>query len=286
MGELSTCAPYQKMLPSCKLYYMKPKVPLILRSTTTDLDYAEYFAKAGSGGLREALNEPQYTVGATSITYRVMTHWGQVGLLPPKDEDLGWRRFSLIERVWIEAVKKMRTYGIPLEVIAGACDQVMRKGRKGLGYPNLEYFVMSAWRSQADPHIMILEDGRTDVGSMEEIELSKDAHGQSMLLISLKQILGELGFKVKEAKKLVYLTENEAEVLRKIRLEGNDAVSVKVAADGKISDIQTVRTTNEKPTMRDLLEEMEKEDAYGQISVSFVDGKPRSSKVMKKKRLK
>jgi len=265
---------------------MQHKVPHIPRLTSTDFDYAEYFAEASSNGLRKALNQPKYTVGATGTTYRVMAHWGQLGLLPSKNKLVGWRRFSLIERVWMEAVKKMRTYGVPLEIIADVCDQVMCQQKDISGYPDFEYFVIRAWKSKADPNIMILEDGMAGVGTAEEIELSKNGYGQSMLLISIKQILRELGVKVEEARKLLCLTENEIEFLTKLRLERNDEISVNVASSGKIKDIQTTQTTNEKPIMRDLLLEMEKEGGYGQISIAFEGGAPRSSRIIKKKRLK
>ncbi len=70
------------------------------------------------------ITEKRYTISDVGVTHRWVTYWDQQGILLEQHEDGKWRRFSLVEYVWLEAIKKMRVFHIPLPMIKVIRDQL------------------------------------------------------------------------------------------------------------------------------------------------------------------
>ena len=55
------------------------------------------------------------------IPYRVLNHWDSLNLIEcDRESSKGWRRFNLIEGLWISVIKKGRELGLSLDKIAKA----------------------------------------------------------------------------------------------------------------------------------------------------------------------
>src|SRR4051812_11956610 len=51
-------------------------------------------------------------------TYRTLSHWDSMELLEcERDGEKGWRRFNLIERLWVQVIIQLRKLGLSLEKI-------------------------------------------------------------------------------------------------------------------------------------------------------------------------
>lgn len=68
--------------------------------------------------LKEQLLEPNYTLkDLKGITYRTINYWDEAGFLLRKRRktEKGWRRFSVIEFIWIKLLDEIRTLNITID---------------------------------------------------------------------------------------------------------------------------------------------------------------------------
>lgn len=262
--------------------------PIIIRTTPTDHDFYDYHHEARFAEIRNKMREREYTVSKTGISYRVMSHWEKSGILPEgiKSTTGEWRKFSLVEVIWLEAVKRMREFGLSLEKIETACEHVMRWHKKTDCYPDLEYFVVKADASSINPYILVLSSGYADVASIEDIELSKYSLGHSdLLLISIKSILEGRGAKVRKAKPLIGLSSEEIELLWHVRGGESDEVKAKIR-NGKIAEIETTDNYPEAPPMSQIGKKFKENRTYGEVNTKYENGRWQSAQVKRRKRFK
>lgn len=263
---------------------------LIPRGATFLQRVEEYFSDKRFKETQDQLNMRTYTAGNTGITYRVINHWDKSGLLPPglKDKS-GWRKFTLVELVWLKAIQRFREYGFPLDKIARVKKTVIEWNKSEEIYPIFEYYVARACQSKDDIFIVALVDGTAGIASSEDIEIMKLSHHKTndMLLISLKSIVNELGIKVPNARPLKKLSDSEGEVLDEIRREGNKEVFVGING-GSIKDIVTTQVYGniESTTLSEIKNQLKAQQGFADVSVRYENGKAQSVGVKRRKRLK
>lgn len=110
------------------------------------------------------ITEKRYTISDIGVTHRWITYWDQQGILLEQHEDGKWRRFSLVEYVWLEAIKKMRLFHIPLPLIKVVRDQLC----------NVEIDMSQKALSEYEK---IIKDSGVD---LDTVELSKEAANSIM----------------------------------------------------------------------------------------------------------
>ncbi len=261
--------------------------PFIYHTEGEDLDFVYYHNDAKFSQMRDAVREKIYTAKKTDVTYRVLSHWDKNGLLPEgMDEQIGeWRRFTFIERVWLETVKRLRAFGLSLDTIVKVRKRVMRWSAKNQSYMDFEYFVAKARASGMAPYIVVLANGDADVASIKDISNSQEFLGhKDMLLISLKSILQGLGLKTTVAQSLFNLSPAEISLLAKIRLDGNNEVKVRADNEGRITELESTKTITDPPPNHELQKKIKDAGMYGEVVTKYEDGKSRSVRITKKQR--
>ena len=119
------------------------------------------------------LNTPRFTSGELPVSYRVLNHWGNLGILPEGINNNGsWRKFTFVERVWIGVASHLRDFGFPLEKIAEVRKHILKYNKKIKAYYHFEYYIVRALASSDDTYVIVLNDGTADVGNQEEIEIN------------------------------------------------------------------------------------------------------------------
>jgi len=269
------------MSPNTKRY------AFILKGDGFELSLANYYSDKNKE-VHKLFSERKYTVGDTDIAYRLINHWDESGLLPEGARDgNGWRKFTLIEMVWLRAIIRLRNFGFPLDKIAKVRDCVVLWNKKTENYPVLEYYVSLALASNADPYIIVLEDGSADIATTREIELSKEFWKKPLdvLYISLKSVVSEMGFKVAPSEGLDLLSPEEKELLNEIHVNNNGEVKVNVDSTGQIAEIESTNVMSALPA-HEIHHKIKNERMYGKVVTQYEDGKSRSVKVTKKRRFK
>lgn len=267
--------------------------PPIARSDDFDVDYHNYLYGdvAQLSKLRERMRVRTFAVGNTGVAYRVINHWEQKKLLPKRDEDEGWRKFSFVELVWLKIISRLRKLGFPIEQIVRTKNGVMVWDKELRTYPLLEYYIVKAAASQIDPYIFVLPDGKATVLSSREIEDYKGIFGsKDMVLISLKSILSELGVKNTKPETLRAVSHAEGALLNEVRGEetGDIRAKIKNSKVRKIENLSEMKKFPETLPLGDILGEIKNagEDFFGVLNIKYQNGKQQSATISKLKRSK
>lgn len=260
---------------------------LIVRDDYFALNFAAYNLDKRFDKNKAAFNDRRHTVGETKISYRAINHWGESGLLPDGCKDAsGWKKFTLVEVIWLRIIERMRGFGLPLNNIKAVKENIMEWDSKEERYKYFEYYLAEALSTKYDSYIVILSDGVADLASSMELQNTKALLGpKHLLLISLKAVLKEFGFKVPGSSDLIALTDAEKDLLGSIRFENNDEVKAKVAG-GEILETEATRVYKDLPKNHEITDEFRKGRLYGRVETNFEDGRSQSVRTTKKRRFK
>jgi len=110
------------------------------------------------------VTEPRFNISAAGVTNRWITHWDEKGLLPGEYNFGAKRRFDLIGYVWLQIIKKLRAFGLPLSSIKKVKEVLFPSISPLELYKTNETF-RQIWLMQAE------QDGKTE---KELLELLSD----------------------------------------------------------------------------------------------------------------
>jgi hypothetical protein len=239
--------------------------------------------------MREKLRERKYTVKDTGIPYRMINHWESKRLMPEGvnaksgREESGWRMFSLVEMVWLKIIARLRNFGFSLKQIKNVKEHIIHWNKLGY-YPSLEHAVAQALFSSKDMYLRIIPSGTSDLVSYERIEMEKILKKSGdMILISIKSILAEVGMDFPELQGIMKLSEEELELLERIRDESSTEVKAGLKK-GKITEIETGRMEVAPFNRVSYSEELKKNEGYGRTIEQVEKGKVRSRQVFSRTR--
>ena len=255
------------------------------KSEHIDAEIEAYCTEKVYKNFRVSVNERRFSAGETDITYRMIGHWDESNLLPEGlRENAGWRKFTLVERIWIQIIKHLREFGLSLDKIALARECIMEWNKKTDTYDMFEYYIFKSWKSTLDPYIIVIADGHADIATLPEIKSLQNMIGcRDMLLISLAAIIEELGVSVEEKRNLFNLPDDYIAILSEIQ-SGNDGdLKIKVKS-GKIKEIETTSSIENPDLMKKIQKDVRDEGAYGTITTEMVGGVAKSMRVTKRKR--
>ena len=89
--------------------------------------YAELLKRISLEDATSYITERRFTNKNLKISYRELNHWSSQGLLFENNEVGRWRKFNIVEMVWIEIVKELRLYNMPLPLIRGYKEVLSQK---------------------------------------------------------------------------------------------------------------------------------------------------------------
>ncbi len=264
-----------------------PQSP-ILRLDAFEIDLARYTEDERMEKLKPVLRNRIYTVGKTDINYRVINHWERKNLLPDGFVNAlgGWRKFSLIETVWLRVMDHLRGFGLSLERIALVKEAVMQWDKKEDAYLPFEYYYFRAFTSNADPYVAVWSNGAADIATSRELENAKRTTGSGdVLLISLKSIIREMGHKPASPEILYSLSRGEKELIHKSRFQNNKEVKARFK-DGDISEVETLEVYSEAPSLETINKDLRDTNAFAEVITRYSEGKKQSAEVRKRQRIK
>lgn len=67
--------------------------------------------------IEEGIEKKKFVIKDVGVTHRWISHWDKEGLLLSKHQQEKWRRFDLVEYVWLKMIMVLRSYNIPLKTI-------------------------------------------------------------------------------------------------------------------------------------------------------------------------
>lgn len=231
--------------------------------------------------VRKFLNTKFFTANQTGAGYRVLSSWTKSGLMPDGVALEGWKRFTVVEAVWLEIIRELRSFGVSIEEIKKIKDAVIQWD--GSRYKQLECYLFQAISSSDDPYVIIWDNG-SDVASSQEIELLKAVNGsESHILISLKSVLDRVKIKCKKPTSLVYVNMAELEVLNAIRHQKGDRISLS-KSDSRLISME-VQEELKLEDWAEVKKELIKDGSFATIIDQIENGNEVSKRVTRKKKL-
>ena len=252
-----------------------------------DLAYAQQGEQA-----RVFINTPRYTVKDSNATYRVINTWAAQGLLPERrEENTSWRKLSLKDLIWLEILKELREFGLPLEKARKAY-QCLVVSEKGLERPHLEVALGLAIRTTPlAVFVVVFQDGSADIATNECIDFTDHVHGyQSFLRLNVNQLLRRVFPQtpiIKAAACRIPLQPNdmvldvaEREIIGAVREEENEQIHIRKKS-GVIDAYETISNIP-KPQAFQILQEMR----FGEVAIQNENGVPVHARVTRKIKVK
>lgn len=137
------------------------------------------------------LNDRTYHVNKEPLTYRQLNHWEENGLLPDR-EGTGWRRYGLIEALWVYIIYDLRsTFEIRLDGIKKIMTCLQAGPNKYKVFmPVFEVYTGEAWARKRQVYLIIFEDKSAMPGDAELLSsLSKRKDIGHFLVLDINKIL-------------------------------------------------------------------------------------------------
>jgi DNA-binding transcriptional MerR regulator len=244
-----------------------------------DDDFAERVSNylRSDQGIRnhEALTERQYTLNEAGVSTRVVNYWESKGVTEdPRDGGTGWRRFSLLDMVWLHAVERLRSFGMSMEHLRRVRESLLDlgslNGTEGPPMTLFELYVTHALLRNV-AYLLVFADGEVELAVERELQGATHMAGLAdHIRIRLNDIVQEILPHADLRPKLempVNLTDEQLHVLVALRTGDYDSVSIKLN-DGKIDRIEAREDISERRII-DILKEADFQD----VTIKRRDGK-------------
>lgn len=277
----------------------------IIRSDNFGVLFAEYFGSEAGKSLSESFNEKRPRFRESTPNYRVVSHWHKVGVLEDQRPDgKGWRRYSVIDMVWIRIVMSLRKFGVSLENILKIKESLDGKAdtsvweREGdilkkkydpkdrisfsehpalenaafiTKWNLLEFFVATVFATRRSAFFVVFEDFTCDIAEQGDINESRKVGAfLDAIQISLNGILQWIyvGRDLSQRVDPPLLSEAEFELLATLRSEEIEKITI-LTKDGNIDLIEKQYTIAADTRIGQLIAE----GGYQRISLELQNGR-------------
>lgn len=123
--------------------------------------FATYFDKLGQNKISLVLNSRERNIKLASVTYRQLNSWDDKELLTTERvEENSWRKFSIIDALWIKIIQELRSFGLSTEQIKVAKDSLAYGASKHrVAMPILEFYIAFAIGNKMPVLLLVFKDG-------------------------------------------------------------------------------------------------------------------------------
>ena len=220
--------------------------------------------------VREEFLKKLFRVNSEDISYRTLNHWEKMGLIPSSRKDnKGWRKFNLVEIVWIEMAITFREMGFSLRHIKQIKERVITyplPQTKSMVAPELEFSLFQIINDNQIRYLVIYADGSVVFANEREFESIRKINMslniiESYIVIPLNPLLEKfMSISKKPDFKLSGdITSKEFELLKLIRSEKNETLNI-ILQDGSIKHIKSREFKNKTSNIASLIRSARKQD--------------------------
>jgi len=219
--------------------------------------------------ITNTLTEKKFTIKNTDASYRAVNHWSNLGLLDDSrpEEAKGWRKFSVVDLVWLKALAEFRKFGVALDKIKVGYEALKEFDRL------LEFGVFSAIMRNAI-YLVIFSDGYIELANREALSAGESLgllQDSSYLVISINNCLRDI-FPDNDLRPHLnnfQLSDKEISVLSALRIGKHDEINIH-KKNGDVDRIDTKTThTGDIGKLSDILNTV----SNGDFVIKKKDGK-------------
>ena len=261
-----------KSMDTAKYDSDKNKTIALYRSEVFDNGFYQYF-KNKDNRISQILNSKERNVKFDSVTYRQLNSWEKEGLLSMQREGREWRRFSIIDAVWVKLIKELREFGMSREQLKATKQSLEFESEKcGVAMPILEFYAAFAIGNKMPVLILVFKDGIAVPCSFTQYKVAKETTGvDDHIQISLNQILQEM-FPEMDLQAIqqtgIPVTVDEMELLAFLRVGSYEKVEI-FYQGGKMKTVEGMERIEVSALITDVI----KQHKYQRIEVAVENGK-------------
>lgn len=238
-----------------------------------DIGFYNYFKNLEDNKISQLLNSKERKVTFETISYRQLNSWEQQGLLNGNREGREWRRFSIMDALWVKIIDELRTFGMSWERIKVAKESLsFESERCGVEMPLLEFYTAFAIGAKMSVQLLIFKDGISVPCSATQYKVAKEIGGiANHIQLSLNDLLQGMFPDVDmkpHQKAEMPIDVDEMELLAFLRVGTFEKVEI-FYHDGKMRTVEGMQRIDVSALVSDVI----KEHKYQKIEVVVDDGK-------------
>ena len=201
------------------------------RKEAFDIGYKSYFKNLPSNKISAVLNNKERNLKFENISYRQLNSWDKEGLLTVTREGNEWRRFSIMDAIWVKIIQELREFGFSWEQILVAKQSLeVDNADYGVQMPILEFYTAFAIGSKMPVLILVFKDGICVPANFTQYKVAREfSQVDNHLQINLNAILQ--GFfptvDLKPNNQITDLSLEEVELIAFMRLKQFEKVEVR-----------------------------------------------------------
>jgi len=258
---------------------MKEK-PIVIYGDWYDIAFADFVQKDKEQyeNYYSLLQVPRYRVSDTEEKYRVINYWDEQGLLLSKrGKTDSWRKFSILDVIWIRILQTLKDYGMESDKILRLKSDLFRVQDKDGRYTEFAFWVNVAHHYK-DVFLIVFSDGRGTIATTADIELQHliEPFKQSFISVDFKYIVRSIIFPQKKGEKVVEfnrkLDEKEIELLNTLSNVNVETVTAHLKK-GKIDRIEWKTIEQNPERLFEILRKKIDESPNQTITLKRQDGK-------------
>lgn len=243
------------------------------RKEAFDIGYKQYFKNLSTNKISTILNNKERNIKFNTVSYRQLNSWGEQGLLTNERDDRTWRKFSIMDALWVKVIQELREFGLGWEQIANAKESLsVDSNDYGVQMPILEFYTAFAIGNKMPILLMVFKDGVCVPANFTQYKVAREfSEVENHLQINLNAILQSF-FPDVDLKPNQHYQENlsieEVELLAFIRVKQFEKVEVRYK-DGKMDLIEGMESVSNRKRIDEIL----KEQKFASIELIEEDGK-------------
>lgn len=216
------------------------------------------------------LTKKKFTIRDTDSSYRVINYWCNAGVLDDfrDGNENGWRKFSIVDLVWLRVVMELRAFGFSLNKIKIGHASFSGK------YRQIFECAILLCMMRKGINLVVFSDGYIEAAPRDAVAMSESSgylKDAAYLVINLNNCMEKTFPSADYSPKwdTFSLTDNEIAVLRELRCGNSDEISIKM----KNGDISRVDTTKQHIGDVGKLSDILSGVAYGDFTIKKANGK-------------
>lgn len=147
----------------------------LYRKEAFDQGFATYFQQAENNRISVILNNKDRNIKLQSVSHRQLNSWDSEGLLTVKRDGREWRKFSVMDAVWVKIVKELREFGMSRELVGRVKASLeYEQERYGVPMPMLEFYTAFAISSKLPVLLLVFKDGAAVPCSFAQYRVARE----------------------------------------------------------------------------------------------------------------
>lgn len=111
----------------------------------------------------DSIYDQRRSLTQQEVPYRVLSHWDQQQLLEcERESEKGWRKFNLVEILWLQIIQELRKFGLPLSIIQITKAYFFERYYDPEATPYLDFYLIAAMGFNKPVYMIIFPDGKSE----------------------------------------------------------------------------------------------------------------------------